>query len=525
LHTVTWTIVDHCGNENSCSYDFEIRDSKPPTPYCLSTVAIVTMPAGTGAAEIWASDFDLGSIDNVTGECNDRELEISLTNVATGESGQSLSFDCSDMPNGDSQDILLQMWVTDEFGNSDYCEVTVEFQDNANDSCPDGGNSISGNIYTENNEMLEEAMVQITDNNVYTTQMMTQGNGEYVFEAPEGNSYEIRSEKEDDVLNGVSTLDLVLIQKHILAVKPLETPYKVIAADANKNGTVSATDLITIRKVILGLNDEFPNDDMPWRFIDSDQTWEDSSRPFPYSEMIAIENHVGANTNNDFIAVKVGDVNSSAVINGIANPLLSKRNANRLELVVDNDSFQSGDQVEIPVTASNFNNIAGTQFTMSFDNSLVEFVGITAGAMNVTEANFGHKYLSEGYVTASYNGTEAESFDADEVLFTVNVEAVANGNVANSFAINSDVTRAEAYTDALESMNVQLTITGQVEGEGYALYQNIPNPFGSETSISFRTPVDGLVTLTIFDVNGKMIKKISDNFNKGTNNITLNADD
>jgi len=326
-------------------------------------------------------------------------------------------------------------------------------------------------------------------------------------------------------LNGVSTLDLVLIQKHILSIQDLDSPYKVIAADANRSGSVTATDLISIRKVILGLDTSFPNDNMPWRFVDSDQTWEDSSRPFPYSEMIAIANHSEDSMHNDFIAVKIGDVNGSAVINGFADIAVSKRNANSLELVVDNESFNRGDIVEIPVTAANFENIAGTQFTMSFDNSLIEFVGITAGAMNLTESNFGHKFLSEGYVTTSYNGTEAESFDSDEVLFTVNVEAIAEGNVASSFAINSDVTRAEAYTQELETMNVQLTITGQVEGEGYSLYQNIPNPFGSETTISFRTPVDGPVTLTIYDVNGKLIKKISDNFTKGTNNIIISADE
>ena len=121
------------------------------------------MPAGTGPAEIWATDFDLGSTDNVTGVCNDNELTFSLTNVATGESGSSLAFDCGDIPNGDSQDILLQMWVTDEFGNADFCEVTVIFQDNENDACPGNGNSrvISGNVYTENNEMLELSLIHI----------------------------------------------------------------------------------------------------------------------------------------------------------------------------------------------------------------------------------------------------------------------------------------------------------------------------------------------------------------------------
>ena len=527
LHSITWTIIDHCGNENSCTYNFEIRDNKPPTPYCLSSVVVVTMPAGTGAAEIWASDFDLGSTDNVTGECNNLELGLSLTNVATGESGDVLTFDCSDMPNGDSQNILLQMWVTDEFGNSDYCEVTVMFQDNENDSCTDDGASrISGSVYTEDNEMLEEAMVQITDNEIYNTQMMTQGDGAYVFNnAPMNHNYAVTSEKEDDALNGVSTLDLVLIQKHILSVKLLDSPYKVIAADANNNGSVSATDLITIRKVILGLDESFPNDEMPWRFVDASQTWTNPAKPFPFSEVINITNFNGLETNKNFIAVKIGDVNSTVVINGFVDAPVSARNAGSLELIIDNDSFRAGEHVAIPVTASNFNNIAGTQFTMTFDNELVEFEGITAGALNVTEANFGHKYLSEGYVTASWNGEKAVSYDSDEVLFTVNVLANSNGNISSVMGINSDITRAEAYTDELKSMDVQLTVTGQVEGEGYALYQNIPNPFGSETSISFRTPVDGPVTLTIYDVNGKLIKKISENFSKGTNSIVLNAED
>ena len=526
-HSITWTITDHCGNVNSCTYSFTIRDNKPPTPYCLSEAVIVTMPAGTGAAEIWANDFDLGSFDNVTGECNDNELTFSLTNVATGESGTSLSFDCADMPNGVSQDILLQMHVTDEFGNSDFCEVTMVFQDNANDACPDDGNSrISGNVYTEDNEMLEEAMVQITNNvETYSNQMMTAGNGHYEFMAPNNSDYNITSEKDDDPLNGVSTLDLVLIQKHILQTKVLDSPYKVIAADANNNGNVSAVDLITIRKLILGLNSGFPNDEMPWRFVDASQTWANDANPFPYSQNISIEDHSEEMLNNNFIAVKIGDVNSTVVINGFANTNVSDRNGNVLELVVDNADFKAGDLVEIPVTANNFDEIAGTQFTISFDTNYAEFEGITPGALNMTEANFGHTFLSEGYVTSSWNDVKAVSADKDEVLFTINLIAIKDSNVSSVFEINSDITSAEAYTDDLESMGVQLTVNGQVEGEGYALFQNIPNPFGSETTISFRTPVDGPVTLTIYDVNGKLVKKISDNFNKGTNSIMVNADE
>ena len=58
--------------------------------------------------------------------------------------------------------------------------------------------------------------------------------GEYAFNSnPMYFEYEVEAEKNDNYLNGVSTLDLVLIQKHILGLQLLNSPYKVIAADIN----------------------------------------------------------------------------------------------------------------------------------------------------------------------------------------------------------------------------------------------------------------------------------------------------
>ena len=43
--------------------------------------------------------------------------------------------------------------------------------------------------------------------------------------------------KDDNFLNGVTTYDLVLISKHNLGIEPLDSPYKMVAADANKSGS------------------------------------------------------------------------------------------------------------------------------------------------------------------------------------------------------------------------------------------------------------------------------------------------
>jgi hypothetical protein len=58
----------------------------------------------------------------------------------------------------------------------------------------------------------------------------------------------------------------------------------------------------------------------------------------------------------------------------------------------------------------------------------------------------------------------------------------------------------------------------------FLLKQNYPNPFNPSTKIEFSIPVDGNVSLKVYDVNGKMIAAILDNFrSKGSYSIEFNA--
>ncbi|HPK09324.1 MAG TPA: redoxin domain-containing protein [Saprospiraceae bacterium] len=57
----------------------------------------------------------------------------------------------------------------------------------------------------------------------------------------------------------VTAADLIQIQKHILHIIPFTDEAKIIASDANGNGSVTAADLILIRKSILQLINEYPN--------------------------------------------------------------------------------------------------------------------------------------------------------------------------------------------------------------------------------------------------------------------------
>ncbi len=62
-------------------------------------------------------------------------------------------------------------------------------------------------------------------------------------------------------INGVSTFDLVLVQRHILGITPFTTAQQYLAADANRSGTITGIDLVEIRKIILFINTAWPQSD------------------------------------------------------------------------------------------------------------------------------------------------------------------------------------------------------------------------------------------------------------------------
>jgi hypothetical protein len=91
-------------------------------------------------------------------------------------------------------------------------------------------------------------------------------------------NYTVTPMKDNDPLNGVSTFDLVLINKHILGLEPLSTPYKMIAADANNSRSITTFDIVELRKLILGIYTELPNN-TSWRFVDK-ASLPEPSNPF-----------------------------------------------------------------------------------------------------------------------------------------------------------------------------------------------------------------------------------------------------
>ena len=95
----------------------------------------------------------------------------------------------------------------------------------------------------------------------------------------------------------------------MLGTQPLASPYACIAADANGSGSITALDIVVIRKIILQLETQFPNNVPTWRFVPSDYQWQNPTDPFneDFPEKWMVD-PLMEDTLGDFIGVKIGDV-------------------------------------------------------------------------------------------------------------------------------------------------------------------------------------------------------------------------
>ncbi|MDA9774507.1 HYR domain-containing protein, partial [Saprospiraceae bacterium] len=520
-HRIIWTVSDKCGNIETCDYLFTVRDAKAPTPYCISSLSTAVMNTN-GEVTIWASDFDLGATDNCTPQ------NLLIPSFTENGITSSLTFTCDDIPNGIAALIEdIQIWVTDEAGNKDYCTVTLLVEDNEADFCEDLGTiTASGAIYTPLNEEVKNVTLEASNNIEDNIIFDTGENGIYSFDLIPNFNYEIVAEKNFNFINGITTLDIVLIQKHILGLEVFDSPYKTIAADTDNNGQISGSDIIAIRKMILGHTDVFPNDQHSWRFVDQTAEFDDVYAVFPYDEVLDVNFTTGSNLNNDFYGVKIGDVNQSASPAEFTSNV-DTRSGNTLDLLIDNQTVTTGQIVEIPVFAENFKNMVAYQMTVEFDVTRVAIRDLKAGALAITDENFNMTRLSEGLFSTAWDVTEA--LTTSEALFTIVVEAKKAGDLTNLLRTSNRITETVAYDRAHTDSNIKINVRDN-DGviptvEAFVLYQNTPNPFNSTTMIAFEMPKAAQVVVSIYDMNGVLVKTITQAHGAGYNTIEVNRNE
>jgi hypothetical protein len=499
--TLKWRVTDGCNNVAEAVTTVTFIDDKAPVILCYGDLVTNVMD-NNGIAEIWAADY--GSAYDCDGEA----VAVYFKDSA-GNRVDVLTYDCEDLEGLVANSVEINVYSSDG-ENESFCEVELRIVDSG-DYCGNSGTgaSLVGNLFTEDKSAVENAEVFMGDKS-----MMTGVDGQYAFDNNAmGLSYALEAAKNDDHLNGVSTLDLVLIQKHILGLDQLDSGFKVIAADINRDDNVSAIDLVELRKVILGITNEFTNN-TSWRFGDGAQTFENEMNPFAtFVEAINVD-FLTENSNNDFIAIKIGDVSGNAIANSLQ---VDSRSNTTVTFAANDQLVNAGEIVSLTVNSSDFEGMNAFQFTLN--TAGLEFTNAFSGAIEMSNENVA---VFDGQLTAAW--TSVDAISSSDELFTLEFRALTDTRLSNAISMTSSITPARAYNSELERFNTALvfnTEEGSTVGSAFELMQNSPNPFENATTIGFTLGEAGPATLTVFDVTGKTVRVENGSFDRGYNEITL----
>ncbi len=298
-YEMTYTAVDDCGKVGVCHGDFEVIDSIAPLAVCKQGLAVELMVVDPPVIEVWAFDLNDSSTDNCDMQLQYYFLSDSLVN--------SLTFGCCDV--GGHQVTLA---VADQSGNIGFCNSLVVVQANMV-GCDDCNPPVGGVIETELGFGINNVEVSFDSPSGFSMGVLSDTSGVYAKKLELGEDYSILPEKNNNHINGVTTFDAVILTRHILNVELLNSPYKIIAADINRSKTVTTFDIVEMRKLILNIYSNFPNNSA-WRFVSADYVFPDPLNPFSedFPELININNLSESILDLDFIGIKIGDLNNSA---------------------------------------------------------------------------------------------------------------------------------------------------------------------------------------------------------------------
>jgi len=509
-------VTDDCQNESYCEFPFILETGKKPTPVCITSLTVELTPwdidndgePDTAAADVWAYEFDRSSQAPCGYDDDDLDFRVEFL----GDDEDSLDLDVDEdvlhvgCEHGGTQ--MVRLWVISPTGTYDYCDVLLVVQVNM-DGCGDISSAVRGSITTELNDEIEKVEVTATLESGAVLNGVTDVSGAYAIATNVlGEKVTVTPVKNIGYDNGVSTLDLVKIQKHILGKSLLESEMRKVAADVNNDGKISGLDLLDIRKLILGKTDQFDKVGS-WKFFNGVNS----------QESYVIENIAGI-MDIDWKGVKMGDVDYSNDPSQAAG-----RSGKSLVFNVDDVELIAGNQYRVDFKANNFNDITGYQFTMNFDQNAMRVLNVESGALEVTADNFGLNRIEEGMLTTSWNTAEGMSIATGEVVFSLIVEATEAAQLSDAITVNSRITSAEAYNSADQIHEVSLGFTNGVVETGFALYQNEPNPFKETTQVGFNLPESMSATLTVYDVTGKVLKVVDGDYVKGYNQVSLKKAD
>ncbi len=298
------------------------QDCGKPTVACHNGLSVNLAKSTKPGVVIFIQDFVKSALDSVTPS---EQLQLSMRRKGTGQgfpldsAGRpvtQLTWGCADIGTQ-----FVEVWARDLAGNASSCETYLLVQDNLGVCGPPdpirypfcfSSNCAAYKMDSINVSLEAERPAGQPPITIFGPVFKQDSLGCYIYSPslslPIATSYLITPTKNTNPLEGVTTLDLTMIVRHILGAAPITNPYALIAADADRSGSITSRDIVVLRRLILGLDDNLPGNS--WRFVRKNHVFPNPANPFsaPFPERISKEELSSNPDNKQFLAIKIGDV-------------------------------------------------------------------------------------------------------------------------------------------------------------------------------------------------------------------------
>ena len=387
-------------------------------------------------------------------------------------------------------------------------------------------NSIKGVVKTELGDEVEAVKMNLAAGDVNTTATdynycpavtcstpcsvsfdLTDANGAFDFcdVCQTCDHFKLTPEKDDNPSNGVTTYDLVLINKHILGIESFNSPYKMIAADASNTGSITSFDIVELRKLILGIYTKLPNN-TSWRFVPKDYSFPNAQNPFQtafpeYKNCIAPQS-----STVEFTAIKIGYVNNTA----------TARPGKRPELPVSWPNMRpvAGDVLTIPITYTGAEPLEALQMGLRFDPAVLQLLSPSLGDLeSYGSGNFNLLKAPEGEIRTLWlpMSVDEEKIKPNTILFYLSfkvLETPSDGKLP--LWLDDELLDGAAWkTDDTEyALQYSAAVAKRAETNSSAtlLQANLhPNPTTGDVMLNVQAPRSDKARIALFDAFGRQL--------------------
>jgi len=238
------------------------------------------------------------------------------------------------------------------------------------------------------------------------------------------------------------------------------------------------------------------------------------------------------------LALAFIDMNKINIFPGTALLLLLAFQLNaQVTLRIPSLTVQPGETINLDIQVDTFQEIVGMQFTVKWDSTVLQFLEVNNFFLPFLGLeDFGTQNTSGGQLTFAWtdDAVTGVTLADGSSIFTLVFKVVGALNSSTQVEITDFPTALEisnldndilAVTLENGTINVGEPVASTEERTfDFTLFQNQPNPFKTETNLTFELQKSTKARLSIFDNSGKTIFRHIENYGSGSHTISIAKD-